>query len=72
MHVAKTAGSSIVNILAYRYDRVCSNKVNSILLRQKGEWYDFETPWDHKNYFMGRLDECDYVSQEEKSSLWTS
>ena len=40
VHVAKTIGTTLLEILAYRYERVCSNKANSILLNQskKKRW----------------------------------
>ena len=76
VHIAKTAGSGLLNILAYKYERVCSNKANSILLRQsksdrEENCYGFGTSWDHRRDFKTRLDECDYVSIERSSSFWT-
>lgn len=74
VHIAKTAGTGLLNILAYRYERVCSNKANSILLREykKDKCYLFSTPWDHRRDFETRWDECDYVSMENSSSFWTT
>ena len=75
VHVAKTVGSTLLDILAYRYERVCSNKANSILLKKAkregvGECHTFHTPWDHRRDYLSRLDECDYVSQEGSYLQW--
>ena len=74
VHIAKTAGSSLLDVLAGKYDRVCSNKSSSrefnATFKHKRckdghEWHQYQP-----KKFLDYLDQCDYVSAEFKSPFW--
>ena len=75
-HIARTAGSSMLDQLAGKYERVCSNKANSVefFANRSGDeqnWCQYNQSV-HRYQFLDLVeqDQCDFVSSEFKANFW--